>query len=131
MCEEKNRGGRAGGPSTPVEKRGKGRGGKKDTPAQVQRMMKRLGVTFKGVKDPRAQRGKRHPLRAMLMLLVQALAVGKRVLRRAEELGEDMLREGTAPEGLEPRWTGCWAAWSRRASTRRCTRWCTEGWTRG
>jgi predicted transposase YbfD/YdcC len=99
MSEEKNRGGRAGGPSTPVEKRGKGRGGKKDTPAQVRRMMKRLGVTFKGAKDPRAQRGKRHPLGAIV--LVRALAVGKRVLRRAEELGEDMLREGTAPEGLE------------------------------
>ncbi|QRK12930.1 ISAs1 family transposase [Archangium violaceum] len=37
----------------------------------------------------------------MLMLLVQALAVGRRVLRHAEALGEDMLREGTAPEGLK------------------------------
>jgi hypothetical protein len=87
MCEEKNRGERTGGPSTPVEKRGKGRGEKKDTPAQVQRMMKRLGLTFKGVKDPRALRGRRPPLGAMLMLLVQTLTVGKRVLRRAEELG--------------------------------------------
>ena len=36
-----------------------------------------------------------------MMLLVQALAVGRRVLRHAEALGEDMLREGTAPEGLK------------------------------
>ena len=63
--------------------------------------MTSLGMTFKGVKDPRARRGQRHPLAAMLTLLVQALAVGRRVLRRAEALGEDMLREGTAPEGLK------------------------------
>ncbi|HEX8439577.1 ISAs1 family transposase [Archangium sp.] len=63
-------------------------------------MLTRLGLTFKGVKDPRARRGQRHPLGAMLTLLVQALAVGRRVLRRAEALGEDLLREGTAPEGL-------------------------------
>ncbi|QRK05182.1 hypothetical protein JQX13_33980 [Archangium violaceum] len=63
-------------------------------------MLTRLGLTFKGVKDPRACRGQRHPLAAMLTLLVQALAVERRVLRRAEALGEDMLREGTAPEGL-------------------------------
>ncbi|WP_203407030.1 transposase family protein [Archangium violaceum] len=64
-------------------------------------MLTRLGLTFKGVEDPRANRGKRHPLAAVLTLLVQALAVGRRVLRRAEALGEDMLREGTAPEGLK------------------------------
>ncbi|WP_160174365.1 ISAs1 family transposase [Archangium violaceum] len=64
-------------------------------------MMTSLGLTFKEVKDPRARRGQRHPLAAMLMLLVQALAVGRRVLRHAEALGEDMLREGTAPEGLK------------------------------
>jgi hypothetical protein len=97
---EKNRGGRAGGPSTPLERRGKGKS-EQDTPSHVQRMLTRLGLTFKGVKDPRARRGRRHSLAAMLTLLVQALAVGRRVLRRAEALGEDMLREGTAPEGLE------------------------------
>jgi len=37
----------------------------------------------------------------MLTLLVQALAVGRRVLRHAEALGEDMLREGSAPEGMK------------------------------
>jgi DDE_Tnp_1-associated len=98
--EEKNRGGRAGGPSTPHERRGKGKSAQQDTPSHVQRMMTSLGLTFKEVKDPRARRGQRHPLAAMVMLLVQALAVGRRVLRRAEALGEDMLREGTAPEGL-------------------------------
>lgn len=97
---EKNRGGRAGGPSTPHGESGKGRN-EQDTPSRVQGMMTSLGLTFKGVEDPRASRGKRHPLAAMLMLLVQALAVGRRVLRHAEALGEDMLREGTAPEGLK------------------------------
>ncbi|QRK04921.1 ISAs1 family transposase [Archangium violaceum] len=100
MSREKNRGGRAGGPSTPHGERGKGKN-EQDTPSRVQRMMTSLGLTFKGVKDPRARRGQRHPLAAMLMLLVQALAVGRRVLRHAEALGEDMLREGTAPEGLK------------------------------
>lgn len=100
MRREKNRGGRAGGPSTPHGESGKGRN-EQDTPSRVQRMMTSLGLTFKGVKDPRARRGQRHPLAAMLMLLVQALAVGRRVLRHAEALGEDMLREGTAPEGLK------------------------------
>ena len=98
---EKNRGGRAGGPSTPLSRREKGREAQRETPAHVQRMVTRLGLTFKSVKDPRASRGKRYPLEALLTLLVEALAVGRRVLRRAEALGEDMLREGTAPEGLE------------------------------
>lgn len=98
MSGKKNRGGRAGGPSTPQAGRGKG---EQDTPSQVQRMLTRLGLTFKGVEDPRDSRGQRHPLGAMLTLLVQALAVGRRVLRRVEALGEDMLREGTAPEGLK------------------------------
>lgn len=100
MREEKNRGGRAGGPSTPHARRGKGKD-EQYTLSHVQRMMTSLGLTFKGVEDPRARRGQRHPLAAMLMLLVQALAVGRRVLRQAEALGEDMLREGTAPEGLK------------------------------
>lgn len=100
MSGKKNRGGRAGGPSTPPAGHGKGKN-EQDTPSRVQRMMTSLGLTFKGVKDPRARRGQRHPLAAMLTLLVQALAVGRRVLRRAEALGEDMLREGTAPEGLK------------------------------
>lgn len=100
MNGEKNRGGRAGGPSTPQAGSGKGKS-EQSTPGHVKRMMTSLGLTFKGVKDPRARRGQRHPLAAMLMLLVQALAVGRRVLRRAEALGEDMLREGTAPEGLK------------------------------
>jgi hypothetical protein len=39
-------------------------------------MMTSLGLTFKEVKEPRANRGKRHPLGAMLTLLV--LAVGRR-----------------------------------------------------
>ena len=99
MRGKKNRGGRAGGPSTPHAGSGKGKN-EQDTPSHVQRMMTSLGLTFKGVKDPRARRGRRHPLAAMLTLLVQALAVGRRVLRRAEALGEDMLREGTAPEGM-------------------------------
>ena len=96
MSGKKNRGGRAGGPSTPQAGNGKGKKDEQDTPSRVQRMMTRLGLTFKGVKDPRARRGQRHPLEAMLTLLVLALAVGRRVLRRAEALGEDMLREGTA-----------------------------------
>ncbi len=100
MKREKNRGGRAGGPSTPRAGRGKGKD-EQNTPSRVQRMMTRLGLTFKAVEDPRANRGKRHPLGAMLTLLVLALAVGRRVLRHAEALGEDMLREGTAPEGLK------------------------------
>jgi hypothetical protein len=100
MNGKKNRGGRTGGPSTPHARRGKGKD-EQDTLSHVQRMMTSLGLTFKGVKDPRARRGQRHPLGAMLMLLVQALAVGRRVLRQAEALGEDMLREGTAPEGLK------------------------------
>ena len=101
MSGKKNRGGRAGGPSTPQAGSGKRkRKRKQDTPSHVQRMVTRLGLTFKEVKDPRASRGRRHPLAAMLTLLVLALAVGRRVLRRAEALGEDMLREGTAPEGL-------------------------------
>ena len=101
MRGKKNRGGRAGGPSTPHAGNGKGKNEQDGTPSRVQRMMTSLGLTFKGVKDPRARRGQRHPLAAMLTLLVQALAVGRRVLRRAEALGEDMLREGTAPEGLK------------------------------
>ncbi|HYO58790.1 transposase family protein [Archangium sp.] len=101
MREEKNRGGRAWR-APPQEKNGKGGGNKqKPTPARVQQMMTRLGLTFEEVKDPRARRGRRHLLGAMLMLLVQALAVGRRVLRHAEALGEDMLREGSAPEGLK------------------------------
>jgi hypothetical protein len=101
MREEKNRGGRAGGPSTPLARRGKGRSEQQDTPSHVQRMLTRLGLTFKSVKDPRKDRGKRHPLEALLSLLVQGLAVGKRVLRRLEDLSEDLVREGTAPEGLK------------------------------
>jgi hypothetical protein len=62
-------------------------------------MMTSLGLTFKEVKDPRARRGRRHPLGAMP--LVRALAVGRRVLRHAEALGEDMSREGNAPEGMK------------------------------
>ncbi|HYO54351.1 hypothetical protein [Archangium sp.] len=86
MREEKNRGGRAGGPSTPQEKSEKGgRNEQEQTPARVQQMMTRLGLTFEEVKDPRARRGQRYPLGAML--LVQALAVGCRVLRRAERWG--------------------------------------------
>jgi hypothetical protein len=110
MREEKNRGGRTGGPSTPLERRGKGRSEQQDTPSHVQRMLTRLGLTFKSVKDPRRERGKRHPLEALLSLLVQGLAVGKRVLRRLEDLSEDLVREGTAPEGLK---RGC--------PTARCT----------
>ncbi|QRK10582.1 transposase family protein [Archangium violaceum] len=101
MSGKKNRGGRAGGPSTPQAGNGKGKKDEQETPSRVQRMMASLGLTFKEVKDPRARRGQRHPLAAMLMLLVQAIAVGRRVLRHAEALGEDMLREGTAPEGLK------------------------------
>jgi hypothetical protein len=101
MREEKNRGGRAGGPSTPLARRGKGKSEQQDTLSHVQRMLTRLGLTFKSVKDPREERGKRHPLGALLSLLVQGLAVGKRVLRRMEDLSEDMVREGTAPEGLK------------------------------
>ncbi|QRK07355.1 ISAs1 family transposase [Archangium violaceum] len=101
MSGKKNRGGRTGGPSTPQAGNGKGKKDEQETPSRVQRMMASLGLTFKEVKDPRARRGQRHPLAAMLMLLVQALAVGRRVLRHAEALGEDMLREGTAPEGLK------------------------------
>jgi len=100
MRGKKNRGGRAGGPSTPQAGSGKEKT-EQDPPSHVQRMMTSLGLTFKGVKDPRASQGKRHPLGAMLTLLVLALAVGRRVLRRAEALGEDMLREGTAPEGMK------------------------------
>jgi len=99
MNGEKNRDGRAGGPSTPQAGREKGKN-EQDTPSRVQRMMTSLRLTFKGVEDPRARLGQRHPLAAMLTLLVQALAVVRRVLRRADALGEDMLREGTAPEGL-------------------------------
>ncbi len=94
MREEKNRGGRAGGPSTPLARRGKGRSEQQDTPSHVQRMLTRLGLTFKGVEDPRKDRGERHGLEALLSLLVQGLAVGKRVLRRLEDLSEDLVREG-------------------------------------
>jgi predicted transposase YbfD/YdcC len=99
--KEKNRGGRAGGPSTPLDRRGKGRSAHKDPPSHVQGMLTRLGLTFKSVEDPRARRGRRYPLEALLMLLVEALATGRRVLRRIEEVGEDMVRLGSAPEGLE------------------------------
>jgi hypothetical protein len=64
-------------------------------------MLTRLGLTFKGVQDPRARRGRRYPLQALLTLLVQSLAVGRRVLRQVEALGEDMVRQGSAPAGLE------------------------------
>ena len=59
-----------------------------------------MGVTFKQIVDPRGRRGRRHEWDAMLGLLVQGLAVGKRVLRQVEALGEDLVREGTGPEGL-------------------------------
>jgi hypothetical protein len=62
--------------------------------------MTRLGVTFKEIVDPRARRGRRHDWGAMLGLLVQGMAVGKRVLRQVEALGEDLVREGTGPGGL-------------------------------
>jgi hypothetical protein len=64
MNGKKNRGGRTGGPSTPHARRGKGKD-EQDTLSHVQRMMTSLGLTFKGVKDPRARRGQRHPLGAM------------------------------------------------------------------
>ena len=63
-------------------------------------MLTRLGVTFKQIVDPRASRGKRHELGAMMSLLVQGLATGRRVLRQVEALGEDLVREGTGPVGL-------------------------------
>jgi hypothetical protein len=39
-------------------------------------------------------------LAALLTLLVEALATGRRVLRRMEDVGEDMVRHGSGPEGL-------------------------------
>ena len=84
MSGEKNRGGRTGGPSTPHAERGKGKN-EQDTPSGVQRMMTSLGLTFKGVEDPRASRGKRHPLAAMLMLLVQAGDAAKEIVVQSRE----------------------------------------------
>jgi hypothetical protein len=59
-----------------------------------------LGMTFKQIVDPRARRGKRHGLGALLSLLVLGMATGRRVLRQVEALGGDLVREGTEPEGL-------------------------------
>ncbi|QRK11631.1 hypothetical protein JQX13_17090 [Archangium violaceum] len=99
MSGKKNRGGRAGGPSTPQAGNGKGKKDEQETPSRVQRMMASLGLTFKEVKDPRARRGQRHPLAAMLMLLVQAIAVGRRVLRHAEALGRTCCAKARRPRG--------------------------------
>lgn len=54
-------------------------------------------LDFSSVKDPRAERGRRHPLAGVLRLLVTALASGMTTLREAEELshslGPRMLRK--------------------------------------
>jgi hypothetical protein len=42
-------------------------------------------------------------LSALLSLLVVGMATGRRVLRQVEALGEDLVREGTEPEGLRGR----------------------------
>ena len=103
MDEEKSRGGRAGGPSTPPEKRTRTRQQQAADTSTVQEMLTRLGVTFKQIVDPRASRGKRHELGAMLSLLVLGMATGRRVLRQVEALGEDLVREATEPVGLRGR----------------------------
>ena len=100
MDREKNRGGRAGGPSTPPEKQTGTRRQQGANTSAVQQMLTRLGLTFKEIVDPRASRGKRHGLGALLSLLVVGMATGRRVLRQVEALGEDLVREGTEPKGL-------------------------------
>lgn len=69
--------------------------------AQRRRAVRHASIPWDGgVEDPRAARGQRHPHRGMLALIAAAFACGRVVLRRMEDLSEDLGRAARRALGL-------------------------------
>lgn len=58
------------------------------TQARAARFVRRASLDFDAVEDPRSPRGKRHPLRGLLNLVVAAMACGQLTFRGVEEFAE-------------------------------------------